>query len=113
MDRNCYSCRQQLTPYEAADGQKALDEVHETFPEFEGWDHCKGSPSEFIQEDDTELKKVCRENDTEFFPDAIQICRPCVVAKWAEEKGIEDGSDHDKDIKEFFEFMKTLNQKRK
>lgn len=109
MTRKCYNCKRDLTLSEAADGQKALDEVQETFPEFEGWCHCGGPPEEFVQGDDVPLKEACGQIDAEFFPDSIHICRPCVVAKWVKEKGIEE-EEYAKEAKEFQEFIVSLGK---
>lgn len=113
MIRKCYNCKRELTLSEAADGQKALDEVVESFPEFEGWVHCEGPPSEFVQENDTELKEACRGIDAELFPDSIHICRPCVVAQWRIEKGIDHINESGEDVKEFHEFIRNLSKRRR
>lgn len=114
MTRVCYNCKRELTLQEAADGQLALDEVVESFPEFEGWVHCKGPPTEFVQEDDKELEECLASlGGCNFFPDSIHICRPCIVAQWKRERGIEDGGNYNKDVKEFQEFIRDLNVGRK
>lgn len=113
MTRLCFNCKRKLTVDEAADGQLALDEVVEAYPDFEGWVHCDGPDDEFVQEDDTELEEACNNIDAVFEPLVIQICRPCVVQKWAEEKGIEENAPYNRDLQEFHKFIQSLNKGRK
>lgn len=85
MIRMCFNCRKELTVDEAADGQKALEEVVAAHPDFEGWVHCKSPPDLFVREDDEELKEAVENLGVKFFPDTIQICKECVWEAWKKE----------------------------
>lgn len=93
MLRKCYGCEKELTVFGAMKGQAVfnwIDKLAKSDPTrvFEGWVHCAGEDSQFVQKEDTELEELCEQMDVDLCEGSPHACNKC-ARELASMEGIE------------------------